>query len=284
MRLRQPDRAAVDRREHEPVEQALLPLGDERAAEAEQRGEEDRHPEQAELGEPRGAGREREVEDDEDRDHEQQHRGQRVAGPQLEPQVLPRQRRRVGRGSYASASLPLASGATRSGSCVATRIVRRSRIPASSRSSSSAPVGVEAAERLVEDQQLGLVQQRAAEREPLQLAARELRRPLAPRLPEAEALEQHPDPLAPLGHAVEPPVEVEVLERGQLAVDERLVAEEADRAALRLDLERARRSGSRARRRAAAASSCPRRSAPVTTRKPPRSSSKSSPRSTRFAP
>src|SRR4051812_8690353 len=73
---------------------------------------------------------------------------------------------------------------------------------------------VQAAERLVEDQQLGLVQERAAEGESLQLAARELGRPLAPRVPEGEALEQHPDPLAPLGHAVEPPVEVEVLERG----------------------------------------------------------------------
>src|SRR4051812_39110463 len=98
---------------------------------------------------------------------------------------------------------------------------------------------VQAAERLVEDQQLGLVQQRAAECEPLQLPARKLGRALAARLPEAEALEQHPDPLAPLGHAVEPAVEVEVLEGGQLAVDERLVTKEADRPALRLDLKRA---------------------------------------------
>ena len=52
---------------------------------------------------------------------------------------------------------------------------------------------------------------------------------LVPYLPEAEALEQHPDALAPLRHAVEAAVEVEVLERGQLAVDERLVAEVADR-------------------------------------------------------
>src|SRR5213079_3537411 len=86
---------------------------------------------------------------------------------------------------------------------------------------------------------LGPVQHGPAEREPLQLAARELGRPLPPRLPEAEALQQHPDPLAPLGYAVEPAVEIEVLERGQLAVDERLVPEEPDRAAVRLDLERA---------------------------------------------
>jgi hypothetical protein len=101
------------------------------------------------------------------------------------------------------------------------------------------PLGVEAGERLVQDQQLGPVQERPAEREPLQLPARELRRPLAPRLPQPEALEQHPDPLPPLGHVVEAAVEIEVLERGQLAVDERLVAEEPDRRALRLDLERA---------------------------------------------
>ena len=92
------------------------------------------------------------------------------------------------------------------------------------------PVVVERAVRLVEDEQLGLVQERAAEREPLEHAARERLGALVARVPEAEALEQHPDPLAALGHAVEPAVEVEVLERGQLPVDERLVAEEADRA------------------------------------------------------
>ena len=51
---------------------------------------------------------------------------------------------------------------------------------------------------------------------------------LVPPLPEPEALEQRADPLAPLGHVVEAAVEVEVLERGQLAVDERLVREVAD--------------------------------------------------------
>src|SRR6185312_4957856 len=79
---------------------------------------------------------------------------------------------------------------------------------------------------------------RPAEREALQLAARELPGADGPRLPEAKPLEQHADPLAALGHAVEPPVEVEILEHRQLAVHERLVAEESDRAALGLDLER----------------------------------------------
>src|SRR5215211_6499301 len=76
----------------------------------------------------------------------------------------------------------------------------------------------------------------AAEREPLELPSRECRGALSSLLPEPEALEQHPDPLAPLGHVVEPPVEVEVLERGQLTVDERLVPQEADQSALRFDL------------------------------------------------
>ena len=47
-------------------------------------------------------------------------------------------------------------------------------------------------------------------------------------LPEAEALEQHPDPLPSLRHAVEPAEEIEVLERGELPVHERLVGEKAE--------------------------------------------------------
>src|SRR5581483_584638 len=79
-----------------------------------------------------------------------------------------------------------------------------------------------------------------AERQPLQHPPREGIRPLVARVPQAEPLEQHPDPLAALGHAVEPAVEVEVLERGQLAVDERLVAEEPDPLAGHSHLELAR--------------------------------------------
>src|SRR5436190_9425886 len=98
---------------------------------------------------------------------------------------------------------------------------------------------VEPGKRLVEDQQVGLVQERPAEREPLQLATRQRRGPLAPRVPQPEAFEQHPDPLAPLGDTVEPAVEVEVLERRQLAIDERLMPEEPDLRPVGLDLERA---------------------------------------------
>ena len=81
------------------------------------------------------------------------------------------------------------------------------------------------------------MQERAAEREPLRHPPRVRRHALGANVPEAVALEQHPDPLAPLGHAVEPPVEVEVLERRQVAVEQRLVAEIAERAAVGVDLE-----------------------------------------------
>src|SRR5438105_11414637 len=99
---------------------------------------------------------------------------------------------------------------------------------------------VEAAERLVEHVELGLVQEGAAEREPLQHPARERAGTLRTRVPELEPFEQHPDPLAPFGHAIEPPVEVEVLEGRQLAVHERLVADEAEPGTVDADLELAR--------------------------------------------
>ena len=166
------------------------------------------------------------------RDDEEEHRRQRVARPQLEQQVLARERADVADVAHvASASRPLASGSTRAGSWVETRNVRSAAKLGELRVEQLGARLVERAVRLVEHEQLRLVQEDAAEGEPLRHAARVRGDALVPRLPEPEALEQHPDPLAPLGHAVEPPVEVEVLERGQLAVDERLVAEEADRAA-----------------------------------------------------
>ena len=144
-------------------------------------------------------------------------------------------------------------------------------------------LGVERGERLVEDEQRRLVQERAAEREALQHPARERARPLVPRLPETEALEHHPDALAPLGHAVQPAVEVEVLERAQLAVDERLVPEEAEVGALRSDLESPLVGRiSPATRRSSVV--LPEPFGPVTSTKPPRSISKLSSSMTRFAP
>jgi hypothetical protein len=102
---------------------------------------------------------------------------------------------------------------------------------------------VERRERLVEHEQLGLVQQRAAEREPLRHPARVRRDTLGPHVPEAVALEQHPDPLAPLRYAVEPAVEVEVLEGGQIAVEQRLVPEVPEVAAVGVDIQLAARRG-----------------------------------------
>ena len=60
------------------------------------------------------------------------------------------------------------------------------------------------------------MQERAAERQPLGHATRVRGDPLVARLPETESLEQHPDPLAALGHAVEAPEQIEVLDRREL--------------------------------------------------------------------
>ena len=81
------------------------------------------------------------------------------------------------------------------------------------------------------------MEQRPAQRQALRHPARVRGDPLVAD-PQPEALEQHPRSLAPLGHAVETAEEVEVLERGELAVDERLVREEAEPAAVDTDLER----------------------------------------------
>src|SRR5919109_1145148 len=139
-RLPEPDRAPIRRGEHEPVEHVLLALGSEAAGQAEQRREDQRHPEQAERREPRGVLRQREVEDDERRDDEEQHRRQRVPRAQLEPQILARERPHVAQVAHATrAFCAEASGANRDGAWVATRNVARCRSSASSRSSSAAP-------------------------------------------------------------------------------------------------------------------------------------------------
>src|SRR5205814_8176211 len=78
---------------------------------------------------------------------------------------------------------------------------------------------------------------RPAKRKALQHPAPIRSRALVARLPEAEAPEPHPDPLPALRDAVPPPVEVEVLECGQLAVDERLVRQVADLPSKRIDLQ-----------------------------------------------
>ena len=236
--LAEPDRAAVARREHEPVERAALALRRPRARQAEQRREDERDPEQPLCRDLVGPGREREVEDDERRDDEEQHRGQRVPRPQLEPEVLARERADVGEVAHASARRAVASGSTRAGSCVVRRMVVVPASAASSRSSSAAPSVVERRERLVEHEQLGIVQERAAEREPLRHAARVRRDTRSARASQRPKRSSSiPIRSRRSGHAVEAPVELEVLERGQLPVDERLVTEEAELATGDFDLE-----------------------------------------------
>ena len=67
-------------------------------------------------------GGEREVEDDERREDEEEHRGQGVPGAELEPEVLSREGDDVGgvqgERAHARTSLSVASAATRAGSCV----------------------------------------------------------------------------------------------------------------------------------------------------------------------
>ena len=77
----------------------------------------------------------------------------------------------------------------------------------------------------------------AAEREPLLHPTGEGADALVPRLPEPEALEERSDGLPPLGHVVEAPVEVEVLECGELLVDQRLVGQVADAPSREVDLD-----------------------------------------------
>jgi hypothetical protein len=97
---------------------------------------------------------------------------------------------------------------------------------------------VEGRVRLVEDEEPRLVQQDATEREALSHPPRVRSDALAPHIPKTEALEQHSDPLAPFGHAVQPAVKVEILERGELAIDERLVADVAELATGDAELDR----------------------------------------------
>ena len=84
--------------------------------EAEQRGEDDRDPEQPgrrELGGIAGKG---EVEDDQRREDEEQHRRQRVSRPQLEQKIFARERTDVGEVHHASASFDVAKRSMRPGS------------------------------------------------------------------------------------------------------------------------------------------------------------------------
>ena len=162
---------------------------------------------------------------------EEQHCGQGVPRAQLEPQVLVSERGHVGEvGAHARSRARRrgASGSRRAGSCVATT---RARAPCERGElcvEERCAILVEGGVWLVEHEQLRVVEERAAEGEPLGHAARVRADALAASVPQPEPLEQHPDALAPLGNAVEAPEEVEVLERRELAVEDRLVADVAD--------------------------------------------------------
>src|SRR3970282_2966520 len=78
------------------------------------------------------ARRQREVEYDESRQDEEEHRRQRVARAELDLQILAGERGDVGGIRHPSGSLVVARDASRDGSCVATTSVR---LPASSESS-----------------------------------------------------------------------------------------------------------------------------------------------------
>src|SRR4051812_23135482 len=137
-RLREPDRTSVARREHEAVEHVLFAFWNERAPEAQKRGEHDRDPEKAARRKLRRAGGQREVEDDEGRDHEEQHCRQRVACAQLEQEILPRERPDVGEIVHAARGMVIvARCSTWAGSCVATTNVRSPRSSSSCASSSA---------------------------------------------------------------------------------------------------------------------------------------------------
>ena len=215
-----------------------------------------------------------EVEDDERREDEEEHRRQRVARAQLEQEVLARERSDVGEVVHASASFEVARRSMRAGSCVATTkaaLAARFRELAVEQRRT---FFVEAAVRLVEDEQVGIVQQRAAESEALQHPARVRVRALVPCVPEPEALEQHADALAPLGDAVEPAVEVEVLERGQLAVDERLVPDVPDAAAFERERASSPAVGTASPAQSRSSVVLPEPLGPVTSRNPSRATSK----------
>ena len=218
---------------------------------------------------------------------EEQHRRKGVARAQLQGQILARERGDVAEvaGHRRTRARRLVAQRIDPGRIVGRDDERRpSRRSRELAVEERRAVVVERREGLVEDEQLRVVQERTAKRQPLHHPARELCHLLAAGLPEAEPLQQHADALAPLRHPVEPAEELEVLQRRQLA-----------------DREAARARGTQARARAAATLSVPRvgmprpassRSSvdfpapfgPVTTRQPPRSTANEMPRNTVRAP
>ena len=90
---------------------------------------------------------------------------------------------------------------------------------------------VEVRRRLVEQQQLGLGDQRPADRGALAQAGREVSHELGGAVGDARGVEQLLDARRPRRETVEARVELEVLAHAELAVEQWLVAEIADAAA-----------------------------------------------------
>ena len=158
-----------------------------------------------------------------------------------------------------------------------------------------AALGVEVGVGLVEQQQLRLVQDAAADRQPLAHPGRELGDALVGAALHPDRLEQLVDPRlrAPPSSPVQAGVEAQVLAAAEVAVEQRLVAEVADPPAQLPGLARAARSRARAPRRrsaaaaspgSAAASSCRRRWGRARPASRPAASSKPTPSSAARSP
>ena len=143
---------------------------------------------------------------------------------------------------------------------------------------------VERGERLVEHEQRRIVEQRAAQREPLRHPAGVGRDPIAAHVPETEPLEQRPASLAALGHPIETSEELQVLERSQLAVRHRLVAPDSRDRRARLRPRSFPRVGAARPATSRSRVVLPEPFGPVTSRKPWRARLNVTPRSARLRP
>ena len=225
-------------------------VGDEQPVDAEHRGEQQRHQQHARREVALdGRALQREVEDDERRDAEQRHRGDGLRRAQLEQQLLAQQR---GDGVPHRYSAPMRSASTSAaGASSSTRPARR---PSARSASASPPAG----SWLVIDARARRRRRRSAARRARRptgrgsraarraaaargRAARRGRRPARWTMPrenvwtgssargvEADLGQQLLDPR--LADAVQARVEAQVLARAEVAVEQRRVAEQAERA------------------------------------------------------
>ena len=219
----------------------------------EQRGEQDGHQEDArrETALERGAV-EPEPEDHERRDREQRHRRERLERAQLDPKVLGEDRaegpglqlrpvytERASPGERPAASprrrlsRPRAARAPSRAGQPALEVVghdhaRHARGPPDQRLHRFDARRVQVRPRLVQKQQRRGVQDAAARRRPLDLAGGKGQDELIPPAFEPDDLEQLLDARVRLLQPVEPRVESECLAEGEVAVEQRVVAEVAD--------------------------------------------------------